>query len=220
MYELTKRFLDIVLASVSLLILLPFMLVTAIAVRLETPGPILYRGARVGRFGKTFHILKFRTMFERPESYAGPSSSGDDDPRVTRVGLILRSTKINELPQLLNVLKGDMSFVGPRPQVQWDVDLYTPEEKQILDIPPGITDLASLKYHNEGDILLGSQDPDADYMRLIRPGKLKLQLYYVRHRSLFLDLYLIYKTAELLFASRLCRNHQVRVPIIEEVLGE
>lgn len=139
-------------------------------------------------------MLKFRTMVVDADRIGG-SSTPEDDPRVTRVGKVLRRYKLDELPQLWNVLKGDMSFVGPRPQVQWAVDLYSPEERAILEVRPGITDPASLKFSNEAEILKGSKDPDKDYIEKIHPEKMRLSLDYVRNRSFSGDLAIIARTA-------------------------
>ncbi|MEW6277016.1 MAG: sugar transferase [Candidatus Eremiobacterota bacterium] len=203
LYELTKRLFDIVVSSISLIVLSPVFIGCAIAIKLDSPGPVFYTGSRVGRYGKPIQLLKFRTMWD---GAGGPSSAGDDDPRITKVGVLLRKFKLNELPQLINVLRGDMSFVGPRPQVQWDVDLYTPEEKVILSIPPGITDYASIRFHDEGEILKGSADPDKDYFEKIRPEKIQLQLRYVRERSWPTDLSILFQTAMVLVASRVGGN--------------
>jgi lipopolysaccharide/colanic/teichoic acid biosynthesis glycosyltransferase len=139
-------------------------------------------------------MLKFRTMIVDAER-VGPSSTAGDDPRITRPGRFMRRLKLDELPQLLNVLVGDMSFVGPRPQVQWAVDLYSSEERHLLDVRPGITDWASLLFRNEGEILAGSSDPDRDYLEKIAPLKIKLGLHYVYHRSFIVDLEIILATA-------------------------
>jgi len=159
----------------------------------EDKGPVFYRGVRVGRYGKLFRIYKFRTMLVDAEKLGGPSTA-DDDPRITKVGRILRKYKLDELPQLINVLKGEMSIVGPRPEVQHYVDMFTEEEKVILNVPPGITDWASLWNPDEGAILAGSPNPEKTYMEKIRPHKLKLQLKYVRERSFWMDLKIILLT--------------------------
>lgn len=160
---------------------------------MDSDGQVFYRGARVGRFGKPFPIYKFRTMVANAEKIGG-SSTADDDPRITRIGRLLRKYKLDELPQLINVLKGEMSLVGPRPEVQEYVDMYTGEEKAILQLRPGITDWASLWNSDEGAILAGSEDPDKAYLELIRPTKLKLQLQYVRDHSLWVDIEILILT--------------------------
>jgi lipopolysaccharide/colanic/teichoic acid biosynthesis glycosyltransferase len=168
-------------------------------VRIDSRGPVLYRGTRVGRGGTLFRMLKFRTMVVDAEKL-GASSTPDDDPRLTAAGRILRRYKLDELPQLINVFRGEMSFVGPRPQVQWAVDRYTPEERALLSVRPGITDWASIKFHNEGRILRSSTDPDGDYLRLIEPEKTRLGLEYVRRRSLSTDVRIILQTVRVILS--------------------
>jgi len=193
-----KRLFDFSLATLGLVILSPVLAVTAIAIKWGSRGPVLYKGGRVGREGRAFKILKFRTMVANAEALGG-SSTPEDDPRVTAVGRVLRRTKLDELPQLWNVLVGDMSIVGPRPQVQWAVDRYTPEERLVLSVRPGITDNASLRFANEGEILKGSTDPDRDYMEKIHPEKMRLSREYVRSRSFGTDLAIIARTIGAVF---------------------
>ena len=147
----------------------------------------------MGRFGKLFRIYKFRTMVANAENLGGLSTA-DDDPRITKTGKFLRKYKLDELPQLINVLKGEMSFVGPRPEVQHYVDMFTEEEKAISSVRPGITDWASLWNPDEGAILAGSSDPEKAYMEKIRPQKIKLQMKYVREQSFWSDLKIIFLT--------------------------
>jgi lipopolysaccharide/colanic/teichoic acid biosynthesis glycosyltransferase len=192
-YPPIKRALDFMLSLVALIVASPILGALAIWVRATSPGPVLYRGVRVGRGGRLFRMLKFRTMVVNAEAL-GASSTSSDDARITAAGRFLRRFKLDELPQLLNVLRGDMSFVGPRPQVQWAVDLYTPRERTLLSVRPGITDYASLRYRNEGEILKGSTNPDKDYLEKIAPGKIRLGLYYVATSSLITDLKLIVAT--------------------------
>jgi lipopolysaccharide/colanic/teichoic acid biosynthesis glycosyltransferase len=191
-----KRVFDVVGSLGGLVLLWPMMLLVAVAIKLEDGGPVFYRGRRIGRFGRAFNMLKFRTMVVNAERI-GPSSTGEDDPRITRVGGWLRRCKLDELPQLINVVRGEMSFVGPRPQVEWAVSLYTPDERALLDVRPGITDYASLMYHNEGEILKNSADPDRDYLVKIAPGKIRLGLEYVRRRSFWKDVQIILATVGL-----------------------
>jgi len=189
-----KRGFDFVAALLGLLVLSPLLALFALLIKISSPGPVFYRGVRVGRFGITFRIFKFRSMVQNAETLGG-SSTPEDDPRVTGIGRFLRRYKLDELPQLLNVLSGDMSFVGPRPQVPWAVELYTQEERdQIFKIRPGITDYASIRFRNESEILRGSPDPDKDYMEKIHPEKMRLSLEYVRRQSLWLDLEIVAKT--------------------------
>jgi lipopolysaccharide/colanic/teichoic acid biosynthesis glycosyltransferase len=188
-----KRAFDIFGSALGLVALSPLLAGVAVAIKLDSRGPVLYKGARVGINGRRFNILKFRTMVANAEA-SGGSTTPEDDPRVTAVGRFLRGNKLDELPQLWNVLIGEMSFVGPRPQVQWAVDLYTPEERLVLSVRPGITDYASLRFANEGEILKGSKDPDRDYMEKIHPEKMRLSLEYVRSRSFTGDLSIIAQT--------------------------
>jgi len=188
-----KRAFDLAASSIGLLLLLPLLAVVAILIKFGSPGPVFYRGLRAGRFGKPFHIFKFRTMVINADKIGGPSSSSDD-PRITRVGGFLRRYKLDELPQLVNVVKGEMSLVGPRPEVLQEVLLYTNEEKRLLDVRPGITDWASLRFRNEGEILRGSSDPHQAYREKIRPEKIRLGLEYVRSRSFSTDCKIIFRT--------------------------
>lgn len=188
-----KRLFDIVLSSIGLIVISPFLLLSTILIKLGSKGPVFYRGKRIGFHGKLFRIFKFRTMVTDAEKLGGPSTA-DDDPRITKTGRLLRKFKLDELPQLINVLKGEMSFVGPRPEVQHYVDMFTDEEKIILDVRPGITDWASLWNPDEGAILAGSLDPEKAYMEKIRPQKLKFQLKYVREQSFWSDLKIIFLT--------------------------
>ncbi|HEU4879836.1 MAG TPA: sugar transferase [Gemmatimonadaceae bacterium] len=198
LYPIAKRTFDAALAAVGLILASPVLAAIAIAIKTGSKGPLLYKGRRVGLDGVPFEMLKFRTMVVDADKIGG-SSTPEDDPRVTPIGKRLRRYKLDELPQLLNVLKGDMSFVGPRPQVQWAVDLYTPEEREILRVRPGITDEASLRFSNEAEILKGSTDPDKDYIEKIHPEKMRLSLEYVRHRSFSGDLSIIARTAGAIF---------------------
>ena len=188
-----KRVFDMMFALVGLILLSPFLLFFAILIKLGTKGPVFYRGVRVGRHGKPFNIFKFRTMVMDAERLGG-TSTADDDPRITKIGHFLRKFKLDELPQLINVLKGEMSIVGPRPEVQHYVDMFTEEERAILEVRPGITDWASLWNPDEGAVLAGSADPEKTYMEKIRPQKIKLQLKYVREQSFWNDLKIIFLT--------------------------
>ena len=188
-----KRMFDAIFSLAGLVLLSPFLLLIAVLIKKEDRGPMFYRGVRVGRYEKPFKIFKFRTMVANAENLGGLSTA-DDDPRITKTGKFLRKYKLDELPQFINVLKGEMSFVGPRPEVQHYVDMFTEKEKTILNVRPGITDWASLWNPNEGAILVGSPDPEKTYLEKIRPQKLKLQLKYVRERSFWTDLKIILLT--------------------------
>jgi lipopolysaccharide/colanic/teichoic acid biosynthesis glycosyltransferase len=192
MYNVTKRVFDVTLSAVALLLLSPLLLIVTILIKRDG-GPALYKGTRVGKDGNRFKMNKFRTMVMNADKIGG-SSTPDDDPRITPIGKFLRKYKLDELPQLLNVLFGEMSLVGPRPQVEWAVDLYTLEQRKVLTVLPGITDYASVRFPNEGEILKGSTDPDKDYMEKIHPEKMRLSLEYVRHRSMLTDLRVIIST--------------------------
>jgi lipopolysaccharide/colanic/teichoic acid biosynthesis glycosyltransferase len=189
-----KRSFDVMVATIALVIVAPLLALAALMVKLFSSGPVFYRGTRVGLDGKLFPMLKFRTMVVDAESLGG-SATAADDPRITRFGKFLRRYKLDELPQFFNVLLGDMSLVGPRPEVQKYVDLYSPEEKAILTVRPGITDWASIWNSNEAAVLEGSRDPERTYEELIRPTKLALQLLYVRDHSFFVDLRILFHTA-------------------------
>jgi len=196
-----KRCFDIVLASIGLILFTPLFLYIALRIYKEDKGSIFYRGERVGLRGKPFRIYKFRTMVVNAEKI-GPASTSDDDPRITKIGRFLRKYKLDELPQLINVLKGEMSFVGPRPEVPSEVATYNEEERKILSVRPGITDWASLTYHNEGEILKGAEDPHQAYREKIRPGKIKLAIKYVDKQSFFIDLRIIMDTLRTLIKTR------------------
>ncbi len=186
-YAGAKRLFDITFSLIGLFVLFPLIAVLGILIKKEDGGPVFYRGTRTGRDSIEFQMFKFRTMVVDAEKLGG-SSTADDDPRITRIGKTLRKYKLDELPQLINVLKGDMSLVGPRPEVKKYTDLFSGEEKMILSVRPGITDWASIWNPNEGAILEGTNDPDKAYEELIRPIKLKLQLKYVKEQSIFKDL--------------------------------
>lgn len=196
---MAKRSLDIILSLFGLIILLPLFGVIAVFTKRDSQGPILHKSQRVGKGGKLFEIYKFRTMYENADSISNSSSCPDDDPRVTRFGAVLRRYKLNELPQLINVLRGEMSLVGPRPQVKWAVDRYSDQVRQsILSVRPGITDYASIAFCNEGQILNGSADPDKDYLEKIEQKKIRLQLDYVNNRSFWVDIEILAETARVL----------------------
>jgi len=188
-----KRVFDVIFSLIGLFLTGPVFLYAACLIRNGDKGPVFYRGERVGRNGKLFRMYKFRTMVVNAETLGG-SSTADDDVRITRIGKFLRKYKLDELPQLINVLKGEMSFVGPRPEIKKYVDQYNEEEKQILTVRPGITDWASIWNADEGAVLAGTEDPDRAYEELIRPKKLKLQLKYVQEQSLSTDMKIIILT--------------------------
>jgi len=188
-----KRFFDFSVSLLGLIILAPLLAVLALVIRRDSPGPVLYKGVRVGREGKTFRILKFRTMQETPESFNGPRITAQGDTRITRLGRFLRDSKLNELPQLINVLKGEMSLVGPRPEDPSFVEHYTEEQCEVLSVRPGITSLASVIYSNE-EKQLTVENLSETYLKDILPNKLRLDLLYVRNRTFFLDLDILFRT--------------------------
>jgi lipopolysaccharide/colanic/teichoic acid biosynthesis glycosyltransferase len=186
-----RRLIDSGIALVLLAVLSPVFLTLALLVRLSSPGPIFFRQQRVGRGGRLFWIYKFRTM---RVNKGGLEVTGAEDPRITRVGALLRRYKLDEMPQLLNVVKGEMAFVGPRPEVPRYVAHYTPEQRKVLSVPPGITGLSQLRCRNEEELLRGANDPEALYLHKIMPEKLAIDLEYVRSRSAWTDLCLALKT--------------------------
>ena len=190
---IAKRALDIAISTAALCVLWPVFLLIALAIVIDDPGPVFYRQVRVGRGGRPFRIFKFRTMVVDADK-KGLSITVGRDSRITRVGAFLRKTKLDELAQLLNVLCGQMSFVGPRPEVPRYVELYTPYQRQVLLVRPGITDYASIAYRNENDLLAGADDPEKMYIETIMPDKIELNMKYLREISPLADLRLILKT--------------------------
>ena len=188
-----KRIFDIFFSFLGLVVSSPIIIASAIAIKLEDGGPVMYKASRIGLSGTSFIMYKFRTMVLNAENI-GPSSTSSNDIRITKTGHFLRKFKIDEIPQLLNVLTGSMSIVGPRPEVKRFTDLFTEDEKAILNVKPGITDWASIWNSNEGLILQGATDPDKAYMELILPEKIRLQLLYVRNHNFFIDLKIIFLT--------------------------
>ncbi len=188
-----KRAMDVVISGGALLVLWPVLLIVALLIKIDDPGPVFYRQVRVGRGGKEFRIFKFRTMVVDADKKGLAITVGRDN-RITRMGALLRKTKLDELAQLLNVLLGDMSFVGPRPEVPKYVNMYTPYQRQVLLVRPGITDYASIAYRNENDLLAGAEDPERMYIDVIMPDKIELNMKYLREISPLADLKLIFGT--------------------------
>ena len=184
---------DIVASGCGLIILSPLFVILAIWIKLDSPGPVFYRQVRVGRQNKDFRIFKFRSMRLGADKQ-GLITVGGRDPRVTRSGYFIRKYKLDEFPQLINVFVGDMSLVGPRPEVRKYVDMYTEEQMRVLDVRPGITDLASIRYRNENELLEKAADPDQYYVEVIMQDKLAINLEYVANHSFWYDLKLIFKT--------------------------
>src|SRR5215510_14324397 len=196
-----KRLFDIIVSLAGLVLLFPLLLLVAVLVKADSPGPIFFKQERMGRRFRHFLIYKFRTMVWDP-SWKGRTITVGNDPRSTRAGRLLRATKLDELPQLINVFKGDMSFVGPRPEIPQYVELFRKDYEEILKIRPGITDLASVKYRDEATVLEQSENPEDEYVRRVLPEKIELAKEYLRRSSLFFDLALIFKTLCKLFEFR------------------
>jgi lipopolysaccharide/colanic/teichoic acid biosynthesis glycosyltransferase len=193
-----KRLFDVLGAAVSLVLLAPLMVLVAVAVRLDSPGPVLFRQERVGRHGRPFRIHKFRTM-QVDATGRGPLLTASGDPRVTRVGAALRRHRLDELPQLIDVLKGDMSLVGPRPEVPRYVALYPPDlRERVLAVRPGITDPSSLDFLDEGELLARAADPEREYVDVILPRKLRRAADYADRATFATDLRVIGRTLGLL----------------------
>jgi len=190
-YEFAKRFTDILFSVLGILLLLPIFIIIAILVKTSSQGNIFYLGQRTGRYGKLFKIYKFRSMYLGSEE--GPGTTSRNDPRITSIGFYLRKYKLDELPQLFNILKGEMSFVGPRPELKYYTDLYAGEEKIILSVQPGLTDFSSLYFSNLND-LIDDKDPDKAFEKNFLKNKNKLRIEYVKKRNYFLDIKLIFKT--------------------------
>ena len=202
----SKRVFDLVASGVGLAVTWPILAGIAAAIKLEDGGPVFYRGERIGKNGRPFKIFKFRSMVRNAEKL-GASSTSNEDSRITRTGKLIRKFKLDELTQLLNVVKGDMSLVGPRPEVKKFVDMYTEEEKEILQIRPGITDWASIWNNDEGGVIArsGIEDADEAYAKIIRPTKLKLQMKYVRESSMLKDIGILFRTVRVVLE----RDHDV-----------
>jgi lipopolysaccharide/colanic/teichoic acid biosynthesis glycosyltransferase len=189
--ESAKRAFDFFFSLVGFVFLVPLFLVVGAAIKLDARGPVFYRSERIGRYGKPFRMWKFRTMYLNSECLG--VTTGENDPRVTRVGKFLRKYKIDELPQLINVLTGEMSLVGPRPEVHEHTSAYSGEEELILTVRPGITDYASVQFRNQ-DQWVGSEDPHRTFIEKIRPEKNRLRIAYVKRQSFFEDLKILFQT--------------------------
>ena len=198
MYLTVKRTFDIFFSFTGLVVSSPLIVLIAFLIKLDSRGPAFHLSTRIGRFGKPFVLIKFRTMVVDADRI-GASSTTDDDSRITKMGRLVRRYKLDELPQLVNVLKGQMSFVGPRPQVSWIVNLYTQGDKDVLSVRPGIADYAFVMLPSEGEVLCGSTDPDGDYLKNIHPEKMRLSLEYVSSCSFGVDMKILMDTALLSF---------------------
>jgi len=199
-----KRLLDIAVATIALLLLSPLFVVIAVLVKCGSSGPVFFRHERMGKGFRAFGVLKFRTMVQNAVRIGGPITFGND-PRVTPIGRLLRKTKLDEMPQLINVLRGDMSVVGPRPEVRRYVEMFRDDYAAILQVRPGMTDLASIKYRDEQALLGSAADPEQEYVHVVLPEKIRLAREYVARQSLWLDLRIMLGTAACLLCDRMPR---------------
>jgi lipopolysaccharide/colanic/teichoic acid biosynthesis glycosyltransferase len=195
-----KRIFDFITSFISLIFFSPILILVAIIIKISSKGTVFYKQVRVGLDNKDFKIYKFRTMHLNADRM-GLLTVGGKDPRVTFIGYYLRKSKLDELPQLINVLKGDMSFVGPRPEVRMYVDLYSDIQKKVLSVKPGITDLASIEFRNENEILSKQEDPNQYYIDYVMPKKLDINLKYLSQRNLLKDFNVILKTLSVVLRS-------------------
>lgn len=193
------RFFDIIFSITLLIVLFPFLIVIAILVGISSQGGILFKQTRVGKNNIDFILLKFRTMYSDSDR-SGLLTVGTNDSRITTIGKFLRKYKLDELPQIFNILVGDMSFVGPRPEVRKYVNQYNENQKQILNVSPGLTDFASLKYFNENELLAKADSPEEFYINTIMPEKIELNLVYIRNRSIFLYFRILFLTFSKIFS--------------------
>lgn len=199
LYEPIKRVLDFTVAAFGLAVCAPLFVLIALLIKLDSPGGVFFAHERVGRYGRKFKVLKFRTMVKNAPQLGGAITAGGD-PRITRIGKVLRQTKLDELPQLWNVLKGEMSLVGPRPEVEKYVQLWDPALREIvLSVRPGITGLTQIRYRHEEHLLAAQPDPEKYYREVLLPRKLQSDAEYVRNRSLRLDLWILGRTVAALF---------------------
>ncbi|MGH1418082.1 MAG: sugar transferase [Hyphomicrobiaceae bacterium] len=197
---MAKRIFDVLVAIGLLILFAPILAIIAILVKRDTPGPVYFKQKRVGQYGRPFQIYKFRTMVDAPRSQ-GPQVTAGSDPRITKTGRILRNTKLDELPQLINIIKGDMSFVGPRPEVPAYVEHWTDHDRQlILSLRPGITDPATIKFRDEEGLLASAENPEEFYLSKVLPEKLALYREYVATRTFCGDIALMFKTVARIFS--------------------
>lgn len=196
------RLFDILFSAIGLFLFSPLLVILAIYIKLDSRGPVFYRQERVGRYGRTFWLYKLRSMYVDADKKGPLITVGDQDQRITRIGQLLRKYKLDELPQLINVLKGEMSFVGPRPEVKKYVKHYTKEQRKVLDIRPGITDIASIMYKNENEILEAQSNPEKYYIKVIMPHKLSLNQVYIAAPNLKNYFYIIFLTAREVFKGK------------------
>jgi len=194
------RFFDVLFSSLGLIILSPLFLILVVWIKIDSKGPVFYRQLRVGKDGKDFYLYKFRTMLVDADKN-GLITVGDRDPRVTRAGYFFRKYKLDELPQLINVVLGDMSLVGPRPEVHKYVEMYTPDQRKVLTVKPGLTDYASIHYIDENKVLAKSDDPERTYIDIIIPEKIRYNIKYIEHQSVNEYFKIIFLTISRIFSS-------------------
>ena len=216
---MTKRLFDVFASSLGLILCSPLLLIIAAWIKLDSPGPVFYRGKRAGRSGKPFYIFKFRSMVTDADKIGGPTTS-EEDPRVTRSGRFIRRFKLDELSQLINVLLGQMSLVGPRPEVVEKMEELPTAYQKILELRPGITDWGSIWNSDEGGVLEGTPDPDEAYERILRPTKLRLQLYYCNTRNLAVDMKIIVYTLLRIVRKKWIPNELRDYPTFDELRAE
>lgn len=188
-----KRLFDIIASGIGIIVLLPLFLLLAVWIKIDSSGPIFYKQIRVGRHNKDFYLYKFRSMKVGADK-SGLITIGDKDSRITRSGYYIRKYKLDEFPQLINVFIGDMSLVGPRPEVRKYVEMYTSEQMNVLNVRPGITDLASIRYRNENELLATVANPDMYYVDVIMQDKLRINLNYINNHNLWTDIKIIFNT--------------------------
>lgn len=193
MNNFLKRGFDFIAATIGFILISPILVIISVLIKLTSKGPILFKQKRVGRYGKEFNILKFRTMVVNAEKLGKQITVGKDS-RITKVGAFLRKYKLDELPQLINVIKGDMSLVGPRPEVPKYVELYNEKQRRVLDVRPGITDYASIEYRDENSILGRVDNPEEYYINVIMPHKVDLNMKYIEKNNVLIDIKIIFKT--------------------------
>lgn len=193
MNNFLKRGFDLITSTIGFIIISPILIIISILIKVTSEGPVLFKQKRVGRYGKEFNILKFRTMVVNAEKLGNQITVGKDS-RITKVGAVLRKYKLDELPQLINVIRGDMSLVGPRPEVPKYVNLYNDEQRKVLDVRPGITDYASIEYRDENSILGKVDNPEEYYINVIMPHKINLNMKYIKKNNVLIDIKIILKT--------------------------
>ncbi|RMH20506.1 MAG: sugar transferase [Gammaproteobacteria bacterium] len=201
-----KRMVDLAISVPALILLIPIFLLIGIVIRLDSPGPVFFRQVRIGQGGEPFRIHKFRTMVLDAQTKGGALTIGED-PRITRIGKLLRKYKIDELPQLFDVVRGTMSLVGPRPEVPEYVARYSDDQQKVLKLMPGITDPASIKYRNESELLAKARDPECEYCERILPDKIKINLEYAENAGVLSDIGVILSTLKSLVRSNNDANH-------------